>query len=78
MIPLQNVTRPRDGVFGQFQKLSFCSAFRKEGKELRSAPLHSAGTGPINGPEVVSGVLELDGREEFFDLDSLQDLIGVR
>ncbi|WP_415791578.1 hypothetical protein, partial [Deinococcus saxicola] len=38
----------------------------------------SAGTGPINGPEVVSGVLELDGREEFFDLDSLQDLIGVR
>ncbi|WP_156039580.1 hypothetical protein [Deinococcus marmoris] len=78
MIPLQNVPRPRHGIFGQFQKFSFCFTFSKEGKELRSAPLDGAGTRPENGPEVVSGVLEVDGREEFFDLDSLHDLIGVR
>lgn len=78
VIPLQKVTRPRDRIFGQFQKLSFCFAFCQKGKKLRSAPLNGAGAGPINGPEVVSGVLELDDREEFFDLKSLQHLIGVR
>jgi hypothetical protein len=78
VIALQDDARPRDGIPGQLQKFSFRFAFGKEGKKLRPAPLDGAGTGPEDGPEVIGGVLELNGRVEFFDLDSLHDLIGVR
>ncbi|WP_156039557.1 hypothetical protein [Deinococcus marmoris] len=62
----------------QGQQLDFAFAFGKKRKKLRSAPFYGAGAGPENGPEIGSGVVELNGSMKEFDGSILHDLIGVR